>query len=135
MNFGLAINFCIVSAYTYGFWALLCLRLDRKIGLSYFVILIPLWLAVLYLASYFVVLGIASPNPRANKFEKIFLSLLVPSGFLATMILLVCYVEKLIKPKAFGYLFMPIVAGYLLLYLFIRCLVKPVDNRVEPIKN
>ena len=128
VNFGLLPNFILISAYNYGFFFLLCLRLDQKIKLSYFIILIPVWILMLYFTIFTTVVGVASRNPRANTCEKVFVSLLVPTGFFTTLILAICYIEGYIKTKHIAYLFAPQLLGYLMLYLFVRCLVKPAPS-------
>ena len=90
INCGLVPNFLIFAAYNYGFFFLLCMRLDKRIKLSYFVILIPLWFMLLYTTIFATVVGIASRNSRVNSCEKIFVSLLVPTGFFTTIILAIC---------------------------------------------
>jgi len=100
-------NMIIIAAYNYGFFILLCLRLDRRIKLNYFFILIPVWITLIYFAIYATIVGIASRNPSANTCEKVFLSLLAPMGFVVTLCLTICYVEGYIKPKAIAYLFLP----------------------------
>lgn len=134
VNLGLIPNLILIVAYNYGFYFLLSLRLDKKIKLNYFVILIPVWLTMLYFTIYGTLIGIASRNPRANTCEKVFVSLLVPMGFWTSLVLVICYIEGYIKPKAIGYLFIPQILGYLMLYLFIRCLVKPVPSmsKIQP---
>ena len=107
VNCGMIPNFILIAAYNYGFFLLLCLRLDRRIKLNYFLILIPIWITLLYFTIFATIVGIASRNPRANTCEKVFLSLLVPMGFVVTLLLAICYLEGYIKPKAIAYLFLP----------------------------
>ena len=128
VNCGLMPNFVLIAAYNYGFFLLLCLRLDKRIKLSYFVILVPVWVLMLYFTIYITIVGVASRNPQANNCEKVFVSLLVPMGFFTSLILVICYIEGYIKTKLITYLFAPQLLGYLMLYLFVRCLVKPAPS-------
>jgi len=64
-----------VIAFTVVFSNLLCYRLDGVIELSFFVILIPFWILLLYICGFVVLLGLASKNKKVNKCEKIFLAL------------------------------------------------------------
>ena len=128
INCGLIPNFIIFTAYNYGFFILLCLRLDKRIKLNYFVILIPIWLMLLYVTIFTTVVGIASRNNRVNSCEKVFVSLLVPLGFFTTIILAICQIEGYIKFKFVAYLFLPQLLGFLMLYLYVRCLVKPTPS-------
>lgn len=61
---------------------MLCLKFDGTLNVSLFVILIPLWIIVLPLFVYTIMKGLAAINSRANKCEKVFLSVLVPSNFI-----------------------------------------------------
>ena len=66
MNAALLLNFLIVSAFSIVFANLLCMRLDGSIELTYFVVLIPVWLLLLYICSYVVLIGLASTNSKVN---------------------------------------------------------------------
>ena len=107
VNCGMLPNFLLFGAYNYGFFILLCLRLDKRIKLSYFVILIPVWIMLIYIIVFATIVGIASHNSRVNSCEKVLVSLLVPLGFLSTIILVICQVEGYIKSKVWAYLFLP----------------------------
>jgi len=107
VNLGLLPNFLLIATYNYGFFLLLCLRLDKRIKLSYFIILIPVWVLMLYFTVFATFVGVASRNDRANTCEKVFVSLLVPLGFFATLVLVICYIEGYLKPEAIAYLFLP----------------------------
>ena len=76
-----------VIVFTVLFSNLLCYRLDGEIELSFFVILIPFWILLLYICSFVVLLGLASKNKKVNKCEKVFLALQLPIGFLLSLIL------------------------------------------------
>jgi len=98
--------------------------LDGKTELSLFVILIPFWLILFYVCAYVLLVGLASKNSKVSKCEKVFLSLLVPFGFTISTVLALCFAEGYIKTKL-AFLFLPQIFSFLILYLYIRCLVKP----------
>ena len=79
INFGLAINMILIPGFFYGFLVALCLRFDGKIDTSYFILLIPLWIILLPLFIFIILNGLGTKNSRANKCEKISLSLMLPS--------------------------------------------------------
>ena len=79
--------------FTVLFSNLLCYRLDGEIELSFFVILIPFWILLLYICSFVVLLGLASKNKKVNKCEKVFLALQLPIGFLLSLILAIWRLE------------------------------------------
>lgn len=62
INCGLLPNFLLFAGYHGGFFSMLCLRLDKEISTSYFVILIPLWVFLIYMSAFLVVSGLASTN-------------------------------------------------------------------------
>ena len=62
INCGLIPNFLLFAGYHGGFFALLCLRLDKRISTSFFVILIPLWVFLVYIGAFLVISGLASTN-------------------------------------------------------------------------
>lgn len=82
-----------VIVFTVLFSNLLCYRLDGEIELSFFVILIPFWILLLYICSFVVLLGLASKNKKVNKCEKVFLALQLPIGFLLSLILAIWRLE------------------------------------------
>ena len=91
---GSLINIIFVPASLYGFVFFLAQRLDGENNVSFFILLIPIWVGVIPLIAYTVLCGVASKNLRISRCEKILLSLSVPLGFLITGILLVLYVEN-----------------------------------------
>jgi hypothetical protein len=82
-----------VIVFTVLFSNLLCYRLDGEIELSFFIILIPFWILLLYICSFVVLLGLASKNKKVNKCEKVFLALQLPIGFLLSLILAIWRLE------------------------------------------
>lgn len=140
INFGMIVNSLLIPCFFYGFLVALCMKFDGIIETSIFILLIPLWVIILPIVIFIVIKGVATKNSRANKCEKITLSLMVPckfilfysflGGFLASFILLLLYVEKVIeKPKIF-YLLIPCFTSIICLYLYMRCLIK--HQRIHP---
>lgn len=76
---GLIINAILIPGFFYSFWVALNLKFDGMIHTSLFVLLIPLWTIAIPLFIFTIFNGLATTNSRANKFEKVFLSTLVPS--------------------------------------------------------
>ena len=112
---------------------LFCAKLDGKLTLNIFVILIPVWLLLLYGYGFMVLVGLASKNSRVNTCEKIFLSLLVPIGYTTTIVLALCRLEKYFELPIY-IIIIPEGVSILFLYLYVRCLVKPSKgyfNRVD----
>lgn len=99
----------------------MCQRLDKKITLSYIVILIPFWILLIYGSAFVVVLGLSSQNAKVKKCDKIFLSLLVPIGFITSLILALCVADGTFEGYL-GFCFIPTVASFLFLYIYARCL-------------
>lgn len=130
INFGMIVNSLLIPCFFYGFLVALCMKFDGIIETSIFILLIPLWVIILPIVIFIVIKGVATKNSRANKCEKITLSLMVPCGFLASFILLLLNVEKVIeKPKIF-YLLIPCFTSIICLYLYMRCLIK--HQRIHP---
>jgi len=102
------------------------MRLDGDIQLSYFALLTPVWILAIPMIGFCIVKGLAAPNSRASKCEKAVLSILVPLGFLVSMVLAILYAEGTIMGSGLAPLFMPQVFSLICLYLYLRCLVKPV---------
>ena len=92
---------------------------------SFFIILIPLWIFLIYLSVYLVITGLASTNQRVNKCERITLSGMVPIGFILTLILCICLIEEIAVFPVYA-AFIPLLASLILAYLYVRCLVRPV---------
>ncbi len=92
-NAGLIPNYLFVIVFTLLFSNLLCYRLDGEIELSFFIILIPFWILLLYICSFVVLLGLASKNKKVNKCEKVFLALQLPLGFLLSLLLAIWRLE------------------------------------------
>ena len=124
INLGLIPNFLLFGGYHAGFFAMLCMRLDGAINTSYFIILIPLWIFLLYLSTFLVISGLASTNQRVNKCERITLSLLVPVGFILSICLGLCIADGYASYPIYV-TFIPLVASLIFSYLYVRCLVRP----------
>ena len=133
INCGLIPNFLLFASYHGGFFAMLCLRLDDRISISYFVILIPLWVFLLYMSAFLVVSGLASTNQRVNKCERIFLSVLVPIGFILTIVLGLCLLDGYAEFPVY-WTFVPLVISIVFSYLYVRCLVKPSKSEFVKVK-
>ena len=106
LNASLVPNWMVACAFCVVFSNLLCLRLDDSIKLTYFVILIPCWLLLLYICSYVILVGLASTNKKVNKAERLVLSLFVPLGFLTSTVLAVCFLDGYIT-VTLVYLYIP----------------------------
>ena len=100
------------------------MRLDGTVSTSYFIILIPLWVFLLYLSSFLVVSGLASTNQRVNKCERITLSVLVPIGFILSIALGLALSDGYASYPVYA-TFIPLVASVIFSYLYVRCLIKP----------
>ena len=124
INFGMIINSLMIPCFFYGFLVALCMKFDSMIDTSIFILLIPLWVLILPLVIFIVIKGVATRNSRANKCEKITLSLMVPSGFLASFIMLLLYVEKFIEKPKILFVLIPCFSSIICLYLYMRCLIK-----------
>ena len=124
LNCGLIPNFTVFAGYHGGFFALLCLRLDRTIDTSFFIILIPFWLFLIYCSIFLVISGLASTNQRVNKCERVALSVVVPIGFILSIVLGLCLVDGYAAFPVYV-TFIPLVASLIFSYLYVRCLVKP----------
>jgi hypothetical protein len=97
--------------------------------------MLPVWVAGLPVFGYVILNGLAAQNTRINKCEKLTLSILVPFGSLVTLILLICYIEGILEhiapvgqraPRWLLIVFIPHFLSLLCLYLYLRCLVRPV---------
>ena len=130
---GLLINLCIVPGGIFLFLMLIADRLDGNNKLSMFLLLLPFWIALIPIFAYVIIHGLAAKNKRINICERVFLSIIVPIGFLATVIMLVYNYEK--WGNRAGYptheslkwlklIFIPHVLSLLCLYLYLRCLVR-----------
>ena len=133
INLGLIPNFLLFTAYHGGFFALLCLRLDKEIDLSFFIILIPVWIFLFYFSTFLVISGLASTNQRVNKCEKITLSVLVPIGFVLSLILSLLLVDGYATFPVYT-TFIPLVASLVFSYLYVRCLVRPTKSDFVKVK-
>lgn len=125
LDLGIVSNVVLVPGFFYGFLVALCMRLDGWINTNFFALLIPLWVIAIPLFLFAVLNGIATKNTRANKCEKITLSLLVPSGFSISFVFLILFAEGLLQTKVF-ILLIPHILSLICLYLYLRCLVKPI---------
>ena len=113
------------------------MRLDGEIETSFFILLIPLWVFLVYLSAYLVISGLASTNQRVNKCEKIALSVLVPIGFILTICLGICLLDDLVDIPVYV-TFIPLVGSLIFSYLYVRCFFKPTRTdfvKVKPEKN
>ena len=81
INIGLVLNMFLIPGFFYGFLVALCMRFDGMIDTNYFLLLIPLWVILLPLFIFIILNGLATKNSRANKCEKLSLSLMFPSKF------------------------------------------------------
>ena len=80
INFGIIVNMIMIPGFFYGFMVALCMRFDGMIDTSLFILLIPLWIILLPLFIFIILNGFATKNSRANKCEKVSLSLMLPSN-------------------------------------------------------
>jgi len=133
INCGLIPNYILFTSYHAGFFALLCMRLDRTIDLSFFIILIPLWIFLAYFSTFLVISGLASTNHRVNKCERITLSVFVPIGFILTLILGLMLIDEYASYPVY-ITFIPMVASLIFSYLYVRCLIKPTKNDFVKVK-
>ena len=102
-------------------------RLDGENEISFFILLIPVWIFILPLFAYIILNGVAAQNTRIAPCEKVILSLLVPLGFTLTLILLIWYYDNSISDRKYlKMIFMPHLLSLFCLYLYLRCLVRPV---------
>ena len=88
------INLCFVPGGIFLFLMLIADRLDGNNKISMFLLLLPFWIALIPLFAYVIIHGLAAKNKRINICERVFLSIIVPIGFLATIIMLVYNYEK-----------------------------------------
>ena len=131
---GVFINILLLPCGTYCFIYLSAQRLDGANTVSYFITLIPVWVAAVPFIAYILLTGLAAQNTRINKCEKFTLSLMVPIGFIITLILLIFYFEGSFdpsdengaRPKLLKIIFVPYGLSIISLYLYLRCLVRPV---------
>lgn len=130
IDMGLLSNVIVIPGFFYLFWVGLCLKFDGKTSISLFVLLIPLWIIGIALIVFTVLNGLSTQNKRASKCEKILLSLMVPMGICISFILLVLQAEKIIKTYVFV-LLIPHGISLACLYLYLRCLVKPIRIHVK----
>lgn len=111
---------------------MLCLRLDGEVTTSYFIILIPVWVFLVYISIFLVISGLASTNQRVNKCERITLSILVPIGFILSLILGLVLLDDHATFPVYA-VFIPLLASIIFSYLYVRCLIKPGDLiKVKP---
>jgi hypothetical protein len=72
------VNILLIPCFFYSFLVALCMKFDGMIDTSIFILLIPLWVIILPLFIFVVINGLATKNSRANKCEKLTVSLMVP---------------------------------------------------------
>ena len=132
---GVLLNMLFLPMAIYAFLFFAAQRLDGDNQLSFFFLMLPVWVAGLPVFGYVILNGLAAQNTRINKCEKLTLSILVPFGSLVTLILLICYVEGILEhtapvgqqaPRWLLIVFIPHFLSLLCLYLYLRCLVRPV---------
>lgn len=134
---GTLFNILFLPGGIAAFLFFLCQRLDGENSLSFFLLMLPVWISAIPLFAYIILNGIAARNTRINKCEKLMLSLIVPCGFLVTLILLMVYVEGGLPTgqgsdtesdtsEWLGVIFVPHFVSLLCLYLYLRCLVRPI---------
>jgi len=120
--------------------------MDGDNNLSYFLLMLPFWIAAIPLFAYIILTGLAASNTRINKYEKFVLSIFVPIGFLATFICIIWLIDNQNpdetnnltnenKPKLLKVIFLPHFLSLLCLYLYLRCLVRPTRIQNFPATN
>lgn len=98
IDVGLVINAIVVPGFFYGFWIALCMRFDNAIQTNLFILLIPLWIIALPLFVFAILNGIATQNTRANKCEKITLSVMVPCNLIIFLKFLYSWISSIFCP-------------------------------------
>lgn len=84
---------------------------------------------------FLIISGLASTNQRVNKCERIILSILVPIGFILSVILGLVILDGHAKYPVYV-IFIPLLASIIFSYLYVRCLIKPNDFvKVKPEAN
>jgi hypothetical protein len=91
---GVLMNIFTIPGGIFTFYFLTAQRLDGGNQISFFILFIPIWIAILPLFAFIVLKGLAAENTRVNKCEKVSISILIPIGFLASLILLVFYIDR-----------------------------------------
>ena len=128
---GIFLNLLFIPIGVLAFLFLLAQRLDGRNQISYFILIIPLWIISLPIFAYIILNGLAAQNTRINNCEKVTLSLLIPMRFLITLILLMWYAEsdhQAQGEKLLKMLFIPHLLSLMSLYLYLRCLVRQVKK-------
>ena len=81
---------------------------------------------------FLVISGLASTNQRVNKCERITLSVLVPIGFILSLIFGLAILDGHATYPVYV-VFIPLLASIIFSYLYVRCLIKPSDFvKVKP---
>lgn len=81
---------------------------------------------------FLIISGLASTNQRVNKCERIILSILVPIGFILSVILGLVLLDSHAEYPVYV-IFIPLLASIIFSYLYVRCLIKPSDvGKVKP---
>ena len=93
---GVLFNILVIPLGVYAFWFFLAQRIDGDNDISFFITLIPFWIAGLPLIAFIILTGIAARNTRIDRCEKLLISIVIPIGFLTTIILLLLYIEGLV---------------------------------------
>ena len=94
-------------------------RLDSQISVSWFVILIPLWLILLPTAALTILYGLAAQDKTISVVERVIISTLVPLGFLITLVLFILKIEDTIDTKNY-FILIPHWVSLLALYIYKR---------------
>lgn len=136
---GVLLNILILPGGIYFCLFLAAGRIDGANQISLFVCMIPIWIAALPAFLYVILHGLASQNMRINALEKFALSFVVPVGFLTSLIWIITYVEKKLSTKSdskeLKYILIPHYFSLVCLYLYLRCLVRPVRIQNMPTKS
>ena len=136
---GPIINLICLPGGLYAFLFLTAQRLDGKNELSLYLLMLPAWISAIPIFIYIILQGLAAQNMRVSRTEKCALSFIVPLGFLATFITLMWYSEQYMARPAdklytdddpplrlLKIIFVPHFFSLVCLYLYLRCLVRPV---------
>lgn len=143
---GPLINLIFLPCGLYAFIFLTAQRVDGKNELSLYLLMLPMWITAIPCFIYTILVGLAAQNMRVSTGEKCALSFIVPLGFLATLILLVWYSEIFLRRpadklysneeppvKLLKWIFIPHFFSLMCLYLYLRCLVRPVRSQVHSV--
>lgn len=102
-----------------GFLFLWALRLDKIIGLNWFIITIPTWFIIIPIAILTILHGITSQNQNVTICEKVVISITVPIGFILSYILILWRLEGYLDIKL-TIILIPNFVSVLAFYLYTR---------------